>query len=129
MPNELNDLSLNITESMLVDHYYNSLKGLFIHNLSLPNKSGLVLDLDSLPAKPPGLKQAVIRWLISVNLTRIKNGEEPIITIEVVLKCPVWKIVSPPIRRIKLTKEDLLNSPAPKTINKKSKMGSINKGK
>lgn len=127
MSDQLKDLGISLLEPMLVEHYYKDLRGIFVHDLGKPDKQGLILDLDSLPAKPPGIKEAVIRWLIAVNLTRLKAGDEPIITLELVLKCPVWKIVRPPLKRLKLTKEKLFNQPVPKTIGKKASPGSINK--
>lgn len=129
MADKLKDLVVQFLEPMLVEHFYNKMKAIFVHDLGKPNMQGMILDLDSLPQKPEGLKEAVIKWLISVNLTRIKNDEEPIVTLEVVLKCPVWKIVRPPLKRLNLTKEQMFNKPTASTkiIGKKSSMGSINK--
>ena len=127
MASNLEDLGIRLLEPMLVEHFYESMRAIFVHDLSQPDTKGLLLDLDSLPSKPEGLKEAVIKWLISVNLTRIKGGEDPIITLELVLKCPVWKIVRPPLKRVKLTKEQLFNKPGVKTIGQKQIPGSINK--
>lgn len=112
---------------MLVEHFYESMRAIFVHDLEQPDSRGLLLDLNSLPTKPEGLKEAVIKWLISVNLTRIRGGEDPIVTLDLVLKCPVWKIVRPPLKRVKLTKEKLFNQPGVKTIGQKQIPGSINK--
>lgn len=128
MTTYLEDLGVRLLEPLLVEHYYKNFRGIFIHDMGKPDMRGMILDLDSLPTLPVGIKEAVIRWLISVNLTRLKNGEDPIITLQLVLKCPVWKIVPPPIKRITMKKEKLLNSPkAPSKIGNPSKLGSINK--
>lgn len=127
MTNQLEDLGIKLLEPLLVEHYYKDLRGVFVHDLGKAEDRGMFLDLDSLPSKPEGIKEAVIKWLIAVNLTRLKGGEDPIITLQLVLKCPVWKIVQPPLKRIKLTKESLFNKPGVKTLGQKSKPGSINK--
>jgi hypothetical protein len=127
MTNQLEDLGISILEPMLVEHFYTDQRAIFVHDLGKPDDRGLILDLDALPVKPPGIKEAVIRWLISVNLTRLRNGDEPIITLKLVLQCPVWKIVHPPLKRLTLTKEKLFNKPKVVTLGKKTSVGSINK--
>lgn len=127
MTNQLEDLGIQFLEPLLVEHYYKDFRGVFVHDLGKAEDRGMFLDLDSLPSKPPGIKEAVIKWLIAVNLTRLRSGDEPIITLQLVLKCPVWKIISPPLRRIKLTKESMFNKPNIKTLGKKANPGSINK--
>jgi len=125
--NQLEDLGISLTEPMLVEHFYNDLRAIFIHDIGKVENQGMILDLDALPTKPPGIKEAVIKWLISVNLTRLRGNKEPIITLKLVLQCPVWKIVRPPLKRITLTKENLFNKPTVKTLGKKGSPGSINK--
>lgn len=127
MANQLEDLGIKLLEPMLVEHYYSMVHGIFVHDLGQPDDRGMILDLDALPTKPPGIKEAVIRWLIAVNLTRLKGNEEPIITLKLVLQCPVWKIVRPPLKRLTLTKEKMFNKPGITTLGKKASMGSINK--
>ena len=127
MANQLEDLGIKLLEPMLVEHYYKDLRGIFVHDLGSPDSQGLILDLSAIPEKPPGIKEAVVKWLIAVNLTRLKGGEEPIITLKLVLQCPVWKIVRPPLKRLTLTKEQMFNKPTSKTIGKKASAGSINK--
>lgn len=130
MTTQLEDLGIRLTEPMLVEHYYSEMRAIFIHDLGKPDKQGMILDLDSLPPKPQGLKEAVIRWIISINLTRLNHGDPPIVTLETVLKCPVWRIVRPPLKRLTLTKEKLFNKPTIKpvgSIGPKSLPGSINK--
>lgn len=127
MTNQLEDLGIKLLEPMLVEQFYKDQRAIFVHDLGKAEDRGLILDLDALPTKPPGIKEAVVRWLIAVNLTRLKGGEDPIITLKLVLQCPVWKIVKPPLKRIQLTKEKMFNKPSVKTLGKKSSPGSINK--
>ena len=124
---KLEDFGISLLEPMLVEHFYTNMRGIFVLDLGKPDTQGLILDLDALPDKPPGIKEAVIRWLIAVNLNRLKNKEDPIVTLKLVLQCPVWKIVRPPLKRLTLTKEKLFNQPKIKTIGKKANPGSINK--
>ena len=126
MNEELKKLGIVFEEPELIETYYSSLKGIFVAGLSTPDQQGMILDLNSLPAGPIDFKGAVIRWLISVNLPRIKQGQDPIFPISLVRMCPVWRVVRMPIRVIKLTKEGSFNKPSIKTASKKTKAGSIN---
>ena len=127
MASDLDKVDLQITQPMLVEHFYAKLRGIFLHDLSQPTSTGMILDLDSLPSIPPGLKEAVIKWLVNVNLSRITRGDEPIVTLELALKCPVWKIVRPPLVKLKLSKEDVFNKPKVKSIGQKAPVKNINK--
>lgn len=127
MSKQLEDLGISLLEPLLVEHFYTNMRSIFVLDLGKPDKQGLILDLEALPVKPPGIKEAVIKWLIAVNLNRLKNKEDPIITLKLILQCPVWKIVHPPLKRLTLTKEKLFNQPKVKTIGKKASIGSINK--
>jgi len=93
--------------------------------------AGLILDLNSLPTYPYPFKELFIRWLISINRQRVERGAPIIITKEIVLKCPIWKIVKCPLKRVKLTKERMFNKPIATvgSIGSKPTMGSINKRK
>lgn len=127
--NDLNQLGRLSSDPQLVEQYFGKLKAIFVHTLeSKPNTKGLVLDLNGLPTAPVNLKDVVIKWLISVNLDRLRDNKEPIITLELVLKCPVWKLVRPPFRYVQLKPEKLLNQSKPlKVIGQKRKLGTINK--
>jgi len=120
---------------------FNDLKELWITNLYksywailLPSiekqmtTSGLVLDLDSLPTQPIPFKELFIRWLISIQRDRIEKGAGVIVTKEIVLACPLWKVVKCPLKRVKLTKEALFNRPttSKKSIGSKPSVRSIN---
>jgi len=99
-------------------------RGVFLLALSKP-MMGVILDLDSIS---PKLKTAVIKWLIAVNQPRLSKGLEPIITLELALKCPIWKSIKPPLISVKLTREKLFGKPKIKTLGKSPKVKSINKG-
>lgn len=118
MFNELNEIW--ITNS------YMSLKGILIPSMKNQlSKSGLFLDLDSLPIKPYPFKELFIRWLISINKQRIQSGEQVIINMKIIMLCPLWKIIKCPIKKIELTKENMFNKPIP--TSKTKIQGSINK--
>lgn len=111
-----------------VEKYLLSLRSIFVHSLKNQPMNGLILDLNYLPTAPVNFKDAVIKWLISVNLDRLRTGDEPILTLDLVLRCPVWKLVNPPLRKINMKQESLLNGPKPpKIIGKSRSPGSINK--
>lgn len=114
-------------EKQLLELLYNRSKGIFLQSFSKPFKNGYILDLNALPTYPIDFKEVFIKWMVKINAGRIEKGLEPIMTLDIALKCPLWKAISPPIRRVKLTKEGMFNVPSIKTINKKAKPGSINR--
>lgn len=128
MTDDLKQYGINIFEVQLVEGYYSSLRGIFLTTLDgLSSKNGYVLDLDSLPKQPIDFKGAFIRWLININLSRIKDGKAPVITLELALKCPLWKFIKPPLVRMKLTPEGMFNKPKVKTAFQKASPKRINK--
>lgn len=127
MTADLKALGIALGNPELVAAHYARLKGVFVQQVSQLSQNGLILDLDALPTEPLDLKGAVIKWLISVNLSRISAGQEPLITLPLVLKCPVWRVHPPPFKRISLTKEGTFNKPTVKTIGKKQLPGRLNK--
>jgi hypothetical protein len=82
--------------------------------------SGLMLDLNSLPSIPVNFKELFIRWLILINKDRIEKKQSILITKEIVLKCPIWKVVKCPLKKITLTKESMFNAPKPTSGSKKT---------
>lgn len=121
----LKDLGVALGDVKLVEEYYHKLKGVFVHSFSNSTR-GVVLDLNSIP---PDYKTAVIKWIISVNLQRLQAQQEPIVTLDLVLKCPVWKVLRPPLQKLGLTQEQMFNSPkaAHPTFNRRSKVRGINR--
>jgi hypothetical protein len=107
------------------------------HALILPSvdkqlsMGGWMLDLGSLPTRPYPFRELFIRWLISINKDRIASGQPVIVTYSIILKCPLWKIVKCPIKRITKTKEGLFNKPTPSqsTIGTKGTKSTINSSK
>ena len=127
MLEDLKKIGIAFQEPQLVEEYYKQLKGIMLQTAISPNKQGFYLDLDSLPMKPVDFKSAVIKWLIYVNLPRLRAGQDAIITMELALKCPVWRVIKAPIRKLTLSPEGMFNNPTAKTVRQKAKPGSINK--
>lgn len=75
--------------------------------LILPTE-GLMLDLGAIPVYPPGLKDALFKWILKGNEERLLNGEDIIVSKTLVLSCPIWKLTPPPLRSVPLTKDALL---------------------
>jgi hypothetical protein len=127
MANELTKYGLFLDQDEELQKYYSELRGIIVKLSLNPNISGMILDLNALPTDPLNLKEAVIKWIIQVNLPRLNRGEDPITTLELMLKCPVWKVIQPPLRRISLEQKKLLNRPSNKNKSQKAAPGSINK--
>jgi len=113
-----------------ITELYKSYKGILLPSVDKQlSHHGLILDLDSLPQAPIPFKELFIRWLISVNRDRINKGDSVIVTKEIVLQCPLWRIIKCPLKRLTLTKEGMFNKPGVTrgTIGTKGTIGSINK--
>lgn len=124
---DLKRIGISLQNPELVEMYYQSLKGVFLQEPIQSNTQGLFLDLNSLPTAPLDLKTAVIKWIINVNMPRLISNREPIVTLDLVLKCPVWKIIKPPLKKIDMTKDKMFNKPKVKTTFQKKLPGMINK--
>jgi len=116
-----------------ITELYKSYRGLLLPNMEKQlHMHGLFLDLDSLPNHPFHFKELFIRWLISVNKDRLLRGEGIFVNKQVVMACPLWKIVKCPLKRIKLTKEAMFNRPTSSvgtmgTLGTKGAVGTFNK--
>jgi hypothetical protein len=90
--------------------------------------SGLILDLDSLPIRPIPFKELFIRWLISINKDRLKQGLPIFINQQIVRMCPLWGMIKCPLKKIELTKEGMFNKPTKtfKTIGSRPPARTIN---
>jgi hypothetical protein len=124
---DLSKFGIDPKEQPLVEAYYQGLKGLLLTQVDGAVSRGLYLDLTALPTEPIDFKSVLIKWLIQINLSRINRGDPAIITLDILLKCPLWQAIKPPLKSIKLTKEALFNQPTIKTIGTKPLPGSINK--
>jgi hypothetical protein len=109
-----------------LEQYYQQLRGIFLQNGAISSK-GTILDLNSLPTEPLDFKTAFIKWMLDINAPRILNGEEPIMTLELALKCPIWKVIKPPVKKLSMNQEGMFNKPSVKTMFKQQQPGSINK--
>lgn len=127
MNDELKKLSIAFQESELLEKYYLDLSGVLINRFSNLNINGFYLDLNSLPTEPMNFKEIFIKWMIAVNIERLKAGVDPMFSLDVATRCPIWKVIKLPLRKIKLTKESMFNKPSIKSKSKKTKPGSINK--
>lgn len=99
-------------------------KALLIEGLQDLGRRGIILDLEALPSEPYPLKTIFLAWLMSVNRERIANLQEPIVTYELVMRCPLWKVVPAPLRRVSLTTQGL-NVPV-KTVRQQTQVQGIN---
>lgn len=124
---DLLKLGISFNEPALVEKYYADMKAIFVKAVMEPTPKGLFLNLDALPMKPYDFKEIFIKWLVSINLSRIRRGEDPVCELAVILKCPIWKIIPPPLKRIDLTKQGLFNKPGQKTVSQKATPRGINK--
>jgi hypothetical protein len=118
----------DLREKWITDAYLDY-KAILVPSISKQLSTvGWILDLNSLPTKPFPFKELFIRWLISVNKLRIEKQQPIIITISIIKMCPIWNIVKCPLKKIKLTKEEMFNKPksSVSTIGTKSSTRSIN---
>ncbi len=101
------------------------LKGL----MTLP-VDGLLLDMTKLPTQPPGMKLALVKWIIKANEERIIKGDKAIITRELIAKCPIFKLTPIPFVGVAMTPEALFNTLGkPGAVIGRRPPGSINKRK
>ena len=105
-------------DSTWLESYYQKLSGLFLVNGAVSSR-GMILDLNSLPSSPVDFKKVFIKWMIDINAPRINQGAEPIMTLELALKCPIFKVIKPPLISLKLTGEGMFNKPQLKTDRQK----------
>lgn len=87
---------------------YQNQRAVFLHAFDKPI-NGYLLDLGALSME---LADVFLRWMTEINYERISHNEQPIMTLELAMKCPLWKVVDPPIRRISLTQEGMFNQPS-----------------
>lgn len=90
---------------------------------------GLLLDMTKLPAQPPGLKAALVKWIIKANEERISRGDKAIITKALIAQCPIFKFTPIPFVGVNLTPEALFNPlSTPSSIGRRPP-GAINRKK
>lgn len=109
----------------MIEQAYEKLKAVPI--LPMNGNKLMVLDLDSLPVKPIPMKEIFLKWALMANESRMMKGEEPIFPYKLVKACPLWKLISAPIKTLVPTQEGLFNKPGIKTVSQQAKIKSINK--
>ena len=109
--------------------YYNSYKALLVAGLEGIGRNGIMLDLELLPGEPYHFKKLFLMWLMAVNKPRIENGEQPIVTFELVMQCPLWKFIAPPFRRISMTRDGINGAQTAKTVNQQRPARGINRSR
>lgn len=125
---EAKALSALLNEQWM-EEVYHHYEGIIVTMLSdSAGHRALILDLDRLPKQPIPFKEIFIKWILKVNESRIIAGEEPLVTYELAMQCPLWKAIDPPFISVKLTKEAMFKKPKPtlKSIGSTPSMGSIN---
>lgn len=99
-------------QTEIITELYKEYKGIFLTSTTEQlTLAGYVLDLNSLPTHPIPFKELFIRWLISVNRQRIENGQGVFVSRELVLRCPLWRVIACPIKKLTLTQEQMFNRP------------------
>lgn len=126
MTDALKNLAIAFQDKELLAEHYQKLKGIFLTSSAIKDHA-MILDLDSLPTTPLDYKMTFILWMISVNMPRIKAGEQPIMTLPLALKCPIWQTIKPPLVNLKMTPEKMFNKPSIKTLGKKASPKTINR--
>lgn len=121
--NEFNSLF----QDKFISDYLQKNRGIIVPSVSRSLNSILFINLQQLPRQPINFPEILLRWIIFVNRKRIENGEEILITYEIIKSCPIWKVIEMPITRLNLTKESLNKNKGPVPTRKTVKMGSINK--
>jgi hypothetical protein len=121
------DVSLLFQDKFISD-YLQKNRAILITSVNKSLNSILFIDLSELPiTNNINFPELLLRWIISVNKSRLEKGLDIIITYDIIKKCPIWKIVGMPIKSIKLDKQSLNKSSSPTPTRKTRKIGSINR--
>lgn len=93
---------------------------------------GLLLDMTKIPSRPPGIKEALIKWIVKANEDRIAHGDKVLVTKALILACPLWKVIPIPFVNLEMTPEAMFDgalSQTPKGNFGKPAKGSINRSR
>lgn len=104
--NELKALGIALKDDAILEAAYAKHKLQLI--IPVYGMNGLALDLNALPTRPFSFKEVFIRWALQANEQRIASGKEPLFTMGLVQACPLWKLIPPPFKSMRLDKESLL---------------------
>lgn len=121
-----NDFS-TLFQDKFVSDYLQKNSAVLVPSINKSLTSFLLIDLQQLPTSPVNFAEILIRWIIAVNRKRIENDEQIIITFELIKRCPIWKIISMPVKSIKASPESFNKTKSPIPSRKTNKIGSINK--
>ena len=72
-----------------------------------------ILDLNALD---PNMRIIFVKWILGVNKSRIQKGLKPIITLDLIKRCPLWQFINIPYKNLDLTKEAFNSSKRNKAI-------------
>ena len=122
----LKTLGIVLKSTELLESAYNQYRGLAMLPLT-SSMQLLVLDLDNLPTKPIPFKEVFLKWLLQVNETRIMNEDEPILTYDLAKRCPIWKIISMPVKSMLMSRDRVMKPPKLKTSREQTKPKGINR--
>jgi hypothetical protein len=117
----------SLLQDAFITEYLQKNRVLLVPKVDSSLKSILLINLQQLPRQPVNFAEILLRWLVFVNKSRLEKGEEMIITLELLKKCPIWKVIDMPIKALKLDKGSLNKPRGPVPTRKTSKIGSINK--
>lgn len=118
-----NNITLLFDSNAYLQDYLKENRAMILSELDFEVNTFSIIDLDALPTTPVDFKEVLLRWLIAVNKPRIDNGENPIVTFDLIKLCPIWKIVPLKVRKIPLNRSSI-NKAKPITPTR-TKMSSI----
>jgi hypothetical protein len=119
---------IKLDQDEFITEFLTNNRVILIPALKSSLNSMYMLSLDELPVQPVNFREILLRWIIFVNRKRIENGEEIIITYDIIKRCPIWKVLSKmPLKSIKLESKAMNRPVKPVTVQKYKKVGSINK--
>jgi hypothetical protein len=116
----------SLVEDEFVRKYVAQNGALILTGINFTLGTMTMINLDKLPKQPIDFAKILVSWVVKVNQDRIEAGDEPIMTLDLIKKCPIWSVVDLPIRRI--TTKGPVGTRKPIPVRSK-KMGSFNKGK
>ena len=118
-----NNITLLFDSNEFLKEFLVENRALILSELDSEMKNFSMIDLDKLPREPVDFKEVLMRWLIAVNRPRLENGENMIMTFDLIKKCPIWRTIPLPLRKLPLQRE-AINKPASVTT-VQTKMSSI----
>ncbi len=106
-----NNITLLFDSNSFLQEFLSNNRALVLSELDLELKTFSMIDLDSLPRQPIDFREILMRWVIAVNSKRLENGDNPIITFDIIKRCPIWKDFPLKLRKMPLNRQ-AINKPA-----------------